>query len=133
MRTAVPTAAGGEEVLAAWKTHDTVGLTRLLYSSLVARGVSSRAFANRSPGSGRTDRRTDSGPSGGGRAEPRDGARHRRRRRGERGLRLLVDPAHELAQLLAGGLQQVLGVLLLVLVVLLQTAVVLVHPLLREG
>src|SRR6478609_10402581 len=46
---------------------------------------------------------------------------------------LVVDPAHELAELLAGGLQQGLAVGLLVLVVLGQTVVVLGHPVLGEG
>src|SRR4249919_2786685 len=46
---------------------------------------------------------------------------------------LVVHPAHELAQLTAGGLQQVVAVGLLVLVVLGQTVVVLGHPVLGEG
>src|SRR5690606_5365634 len=54
MRTAVPTAAGGEEVLAAWKTHDAVGLTRLLFSSLVAPRASSYAASEGSPVRGGT-------------------------------------------------------------------------------
>src|SRR5882757_3312786 len=49
------------------------------------------------------------------------------------GLRLLVHPAHQLAQLPAGGLQQVALVGLLVLVVLRQARVVLGDPGVREG
>src|ERR1700745_3269478 len=49
------------------------------------------------------------------------------------GLRLVVDPRHELAELLAGGLQEAVLVLRLLLVVLLQAGVVLLHPVLGEG
>src|SRR4051794_3835450 len=100
MRTAVPTAAGGGGGLAAWKTHDAVGLTRLLCSSLVVRHRAYCASAEGSPGRGRPVWTTRIM-----RRRPRQRAPPHQR------SRLLVDPRHELAQLLAGGLQQVLGVL----------------------